>query len=296
MSDNLKIIYKNLADSATLTASSTAGTSTTVANLKINSRSKVWRSGATTNAIFLVSMSSAAVSGIILPFTNFTTSATIRVKGYTSTLPTIAGTLGTPTLSGGSAPVYDSGTVNACPWTSGDAFSLATVPSGVSRYSYGGGTCARLWLSSVNSAIAVTGLSIEISDSGNPDSYLEISRLVIGSSWSPKYNTSYGVTAGFSDLSSNDRLQSGDLITNRGIQYKSLSFDLKYMDGTDRDKMISIFKGPGISLPIFISVFPNDTDAGREGLYQIYGKLSQLDSIAYSFLDVYSSKISIEET
>lgn len=296
MSDNLKVIYKNLSDAATLTISSTAGASTTVANLKLNSRSKVWRSGATTNAIILVSMSSAAVSGVVLPFTNFTTTATMRVKGYTSTLPTIGGTLGTPTLSGGSAAVYDSGVINACPWVSGDAFALSTVPSGVSRYSYGGGTCARVWLSAADAAVAITGLSIEISDSGNPDNYLEASRLVIGQSWSPRFNTSYGVTASFSDLSNNERLESGDLVTNRGIQFKSLSFDLKYMIDTDRDKLISIFRGPGTTLPLFVSVFPNDSNSGREGLYQIYGKLSQLDAITYSYLDVYSSKLSLEET
>lgn len=295
MSNNLRVIYKNLADAATVTVSSTAGASTTVANLKLESRSKVWRSGATSHVIFLVTLASTTINGLILPFTNLTSTATIRIMGYSSTMPTIGGTVGTPTLVGGSAAVFDTTATLCAPWEQSDAFVLSTVPSGVSRYSYGGGTCARIWLNPADAAIAVTGLSIEIVDSSNTESYLEASRMIIGKHWSPRFNTSYGLSATFKDLGETDRLESGDLVTRRGILFKVLNFDLKYMEYSDRDTLMNLIKGPGITLPIFISLFPNDDDEGKEGLYQIYGKLSQLDAITHSVLEMYSTQISIEE-
>ena len=51
-SNNLRIIYQNILDlsGTTITASSTASASTPVTNLKLDSKSQVWRSANTTIA------------------------------------------------------------------------------------------------------------------------------------------------------------------------------------------------------------------------------------------------------
>ncbi len=290
MSNNLRIIYDNLALSSTITASSTAG-STAAANLKVNQKGLVWRSGATTNAILLVSLGSSKLAqGIILPFTNLTSIATIQVIGYSSA-PTLGGTLGTPTISGGTVE-FDTGAVLACPWDATVPWGSGSIPSGSNTYAYGGGQCARVWIP-IGMQEVVTHLTIQIIDTSL--SYIEASHLVVGEYWSPRFNTSYGITLSPVDNSEHQRAMSGDLYTNRGTIVSKLTFELKYMTSEDKYKLLSLFKGNGISRPLFVSVFPDDDDPEKERDFQIYGKLSTLDSIVHPTFMTYSSQINLEE-
>ena len=131
--------------------------------------------------------------------------------------------------------------------------------------------------------------------------YIEASRLIIGKYWSPKYNTDYGLSNTVKDLSTHDRTDAGDLITKRGPRYSTLNFDLKWLDQSDRIQMTKLLIGSGISKPVFISLFPDNTDTGlavdyeKERAHQCYGKMTQIPGVNYSTLDMYSTQIEIEE-
>jgi hypothetical protein len=131
--------------------------------------------------------------------------------------------------------------------------------------------------------------------------YIEASRLIIGSYWSPKYNTDYGLSNTVKDLSTHDRTDAGDLITKRGPRYSSLTFDLKWLDQSDRIQLTKLLIGSGMSKPVFISLFPDNTDTGlavdyeKERAHQCYGKMVQIPGVTYSTLDMYSAQIDIEE-
>jgi hypothetical protein len=78
--NNLRIIYQNVVDvsTTTLTASSTASAGTPASNMKLDSKSLVWRSGSvntsavnglyTAKANLVISLASANIGGVILPF------------------------------------------------------------------------------------------------------------------------------------------------------------------------------------------------------------------------------------
>lgn len=131
--------------------------------------------------------------------------------------------------------------------------------------------------------------------------YIEASRLIIGRYWSPKYNTDYGLSNTVKDMSTHDRTDAGDLITKRGPRYSTLSFDLKWLDQSDRIELTKLLIGSGISKPVFISLFPDNTDTGlavdyeKERAHQCYGKMVQIPGVSYSTLDMYSTQIEIEE-
>jgi hypothetical protein len=277
--NNLRIIYQNLADTATLVASSTQGTSTPVTNLQKDPKGSVWRSIGSSASITATLATAQSIGGVVLPFTNFTSnSATLTVAGY-------SGSAGTGTL------LYtQSGT--CCPWN-----TLGLSTGSPNTYAYGGGTCARLWLSTVNQAISVASIVITISAPGTD--YIEVSRLIVGKYWSPVYNTGYGMTATIKDLSTHDRTESGDLVTQRGPRFNALSFDLAYLAPADRIQMTKLLLGNGISKPLFVSLFPdNDSTTNyyeMERAHQIYGKLMQTPGISYHTLDMYSSQIELEE-
>lgn len=299
--NNLRVIYNNAVDltDTTITASSTASSATSVANLKLDAKSKVWRSGAYVRANLIVTFATdIIVGGVILPFCNITPTATIRIRGYASTV-TLAHDVTTPATPiitvGGTetTPLIDTTAVIAAPYQNTTLWNWGTNPAGANSYAYGGGTYARVWISTPT---ACRKLTVEIEDTANTSGYLEFSRLLIGNYWSPTYNTSYGLSSAMVDLGKHQRTEAGDLNTTQGVRFNSMKFDLKYMDKTDRSRLLEIIRGNGIARPLFISLFPNNTDDyDKEQQYQIYGKLSQLSAVQHPMYEIYSSQLDIEE-
>lgn len=285
--DNLVVIYENLIDASntTITVSSTAG-STNKENLRNNTKSFVWRSSAT-SATFLIALgTSRVISGVAIPFCNLTATATIRVRGFTAN-PTLSGT----TVVGGTE-AWTSGTILACPWESPLHNGATTAPSGVSVYSYGGGKHARCY---VPNSTTITGITIELVDTSNTDGYVEAARMVAGEYWSPRYNTSYGLSVEPVDLSKHERTEAGDLITTINPKFNKMAFDLKYMDTDDRASFIKILRSNGLVKPIFVSLFPYTTDVNLERDFQIFGKLSPASPIIHPIYSMYSSQVLMEE-
>ena len=275
--NNLRVIYQNLADISTITSPSYA-TAYPAPNVKLDAKSSFWRSAGTTGSLVVEFGSTRLVRGVVLPFTNLTATATISVN---------------VTTTSGTVSVYNTGPVLACPYMQADAWDSTYLPTGSNSYSYGGGTYARVWLPTAKSG---TGATITITDTNNAAGYVEVSRLIIGDAWTPTYNTSFGLSSGVTSLSTNSRTESGDLVTNRGIQYRTMKFDLSWLTPADRIIFTKILKSNGINKPLLISLFPDASeDYDKEQTFQIYGKLSQLSDITHPMFGIYSSSVEIEE-
>lgn len=274
--NNLRIIYNNVADiSETLTASSNVS-GYEVANTKKDTKGSVWRSAsAVTTANINLSWNTAqTISAVILPYTNLTATATIRIRLYSDTAY--------------ATQIYDSGTVIAVPAILANYYST----SANYRYAFGGGSCARKYIPQTSNC---RGMRIDIVDTANTDTYLEVSRIIAGTYWSPTYNTEFGLSVGISDSSSKSRTQTGNLITDIGTSNKTMSFNLSYMTKTDRDTLFSIISTIGTRKSIYVSLFPEDSDTTKEQVYQIYGRLSDLATITNPMYSIYASSINIEE-
>jgi hypothetical protein len=173
-----------------------------------------------------------------------------------------------------------------------DVWGWGSEPLGVNAYAYGGAAYGCVWL---NTIVAVKKIVIDVDDSSNPLGYIECSRLVTGSYWEPVYNAEYGVEVGAGDLSKHERSDAGDLRTDRGAIYKTMSLDLNYMPAADRNAMWRILRGNGMSRPVYLSLVPQAQDAFEEQMFQIYGKLSRTSAMKYQFMNQYSSTLEIEE-
>lgn len=281
MANNLRVIYQNLADTATITASPGASGVTLVTNMQKDAKSLVYRASGTSSTLTVNLASAQIVGGVILPFCNLTSTATIRVQGFS-------------TANGTGTQVFDTGVINACPYQPLGMWAWGSIPLGLNMYAYGGATYGRAWLAN-NMQTSCLSLLITVSDTANTNGYLEFSRLVIGAYWSPKYNTGFGLSTTPKDMSEHSRSESGDIITNRGARYNTLNFDLKYMDAADRTEFTKITRGSGLPSALFISLFPDDDDPAKEQGHQIYGKLSQLGGISHPMYSIYSTTIDIEE-
>jgi len=300
---NLRVVYNNLADLPTTTISASSAQATTpVTNLTKDQKGLVWRSSintaaaTTSTAYLLVSLAaSTSVNSLILPYTNLSSAAVISVTAYAA-VPTFGGTVAAPTVVGTAGTT--TGNVSCCLWNTLALSAWGTDPIASNTYAYGGGTCATVWFPT---AITSRYFVVKIVDTftSKTNSYIEASRLILGTYWSPKYNTGYGMSTTQVDLSTHDRTESGDLVTQRGPRFNKLNFDLGFLEQADRRELTKIMLGNGLPKPIFVSLFPaNGTTAAQlemERAHQIYGKFMSLPGVSYSMLDTYATQIELEE-
>lgn len=167
------------------------------------------------------------------------------------------------------------------------------MPSfGVNNFGYGGGNYATLWFTPTNARRMV----IDIVDSSNASGYVEAARLVCGTYWSPAINPSYeSVRLSMAELSKHERSDAGNLHTDRGPLYKTLTFNLQYMVEADRDFFWRITRGNGMTRPVFVSVTPESSNVKEEKMYQVYGKLSRQSELQYQFASQFAGQLQIEE-
>ena len=276
MASQIRILNNNAADRATLSASTTAG-SLVVANLKTDYKSDVYRSTGTTATITATWASNETIGVVVLPFCNLTATATIRVKLYTNT--------------GDVSPAYDSGNVLAGAAVPTDAWEWGNIPLGVNAYSYVGAAYGRCY----TTPTVCRKMEVIIIDSANASGYVEAARLVCGAYYNPVNDAEIDVGIEFPETSSSSRSSASDLITDIGVRYKKLSFNLGNMTVADRNKVLGIFKSNGISRPMFVSLLSEDGDITNEQNYQIYGKLSQTSAVSIAYWQGYATSVEIEE-
>lgn len=272
---NMRVVYDNSADRATIAASTTAG-SLVPANLKTDYKSEIWRSTGLTATLTATWATAELIGMVALAFASLTSAATFRVRGYA--------------LQADSVPLFD---VNGyvCASSDFDNFSWGTEPLGANAYSYGGGTYGVLWFPTH----ACQKLVIDIADS-NPLGYIEASRLVCGTYWTPVYQAEAGAVVGIVDNSKHERTDAGDLRTDRGTVHKTLNFDLNFLTNEDRNTLYNILRGNGMFKPMYVSLVPQSTgDLTGEQIFQIYGKLSRQGSMKYQLQNQFSSQLEIEE-
>jgi len=143
--------------------------------------------------------------------------------------------------------------------------------------------------------VYATGLASTTSFTVTFNTSVKVSRFIVGNYWSPQYNIPFGVSVGYTDTTTSERLQGGDLYSTPGPRHKTLQFELEYLTDTDKFEFFSILKTVGKSGCVFVSVFPEDTDKPREQMYSIYGKLTDLSAITYAQYTRYASSVQLEE-
>lgn len=165
------------------------------------------------------------------------------------------------------------------------------MPLGVNGYSYGGAAYGVVWFD----AYSVRKLVVTLTDNDNTSGYIEVSRLIAGSYWTPENNAEHGVGIVVQDSSKNERSDAGDLFTARGTLSKVISIDLKYMTASDRNSLWNLVRGSGMHKPVYFSLVPEADDPSEEQIYQVFGKVSKQSAIQYQFVNQFSSKLDLEE-
>lgn len=272
----LRIATNNALYRTASLAASSAATGYPVTNLTVDVKSLVHRATGTSVTYTATWATPETIGVVALPFCNLSPTATMRVRVYSDTA--------------GTALVYDSGTVNACP-APAVVLPSFTPAQASSAYAYGGGACARCWFSPVMCG----KLIVDVTDASNVQGYVEASRLFVANWWAPSYNADVGANLTFASTSTQVRSDGGDLYTNIGPRMRKLAFKLSNLPQLDRAGLAGVMRATGLSTPLLVSVFPGDADASLERDYTIYGKLSQFSVMTLGTVNTTSLPIEVDE-
>jgi hypothetical protein len=207
--------------------------------------------------------------------TNFSTAATMRVQGYTN---------GPDTVS-----AIDSGNVVCCPYKLNDKTDFAV--NNANTYAYVGGSYATVFIAKTS----CEKITITVSDPTNGAGFLDVSYLVAGDYWTPQVNADYGAELSFYDDTEQDRSDVWDMRIKRGGKYRGISFSLSNMRAGDRGLLTKLAFSAGRSSPVFLSLFPESTDAAEEQAHQVYGYFIDNFKLSQRTYPVGASRLHINE-
>lgn len=142
--------------------------------------------------------------------------------------------------------------------------------------------------------VTVKRFEIIVTSSGNADGYIEIGRIILGESWSPTYNAEYGAQITPIDLSQISRTVGGDQKVDVRTMHKKMDFNLRYMPQTDKTALSTIIRKIGMRQPVFVSMYPNETDEVFQA-GNIFGRFESISPFEHSLTNVYDTSITIEE-
>jgi hypothetical protein len=270
--NTLRILSDNIADYASFFPSSEA-LGFPVVNVITDNKGKVFRSTSSILSLLLTWDSVQTLSCLILPFCSLSNTSTIRVRLYSDAV--------------GSVLLLDTG-ICAVP----EIIINTTNNTGIYKFNDGATNTRSIYFNKTSNVIRVL---IDINEPLNSVPYIELSRILMGNYWSPAISAEYGYSVEIVDTSTSSRNLSGTLATSKGTLHKCLKFTLPYMQDTDRTAFLRIQSTNGMYKSMFISLFPNDVDPNNEQTYQVYGRLSNLDSINHPNYGQFTSSVTIEE-
>ena len=181
----------------------------------------------------------------------------------------------------------DSTAVLACP---APAFALLGW-SGVNSFGYGGGVTARVWVTPTQAY----GMALDIVDTNNTQGYIEAGRFFTGSYWEGVRNVDYGAAMSIIDTTKNSRSDAGDLISDPGTKHRKLTFSLSNLSQAERATLFNVCKGNGMSVPVFVSIYPGNTDTALEQDHQGAFKLMNMGAMAMPSFLQYANSLELEE-
>ncbi len=178
------------------------------------------------------------------------------------------------TTSGGS-DVY-AGTL--APWLYA-TFEAGLVARGMEDGEYlRDGTPAIIVLPAFYSARHVT---IEIEDTANTDGYVQIGRVFAGGGFIPQINASYGLQAGWQDLSTTELSESGAQWATARRRLRMVRFLLEGLSLDEGDQLFEMMRVLGtIDEVLYVPDVADMAESQRQGML---GYLSELSMLEYPY-------------
>lgn len=280
MTGNVRLITPNDSDAATLTATPAAVTTLPVSNLQDATRTKLWRStSAAAQAIKGGWDDSYQVAAFSLVRHNLSPSAKLQFRLWEDAAQ--SGTL-----------LYDSGEVSigtVIGW--GDLVWGIDPWGGSNIFSGWAYAFTTLWFDEVTAR----SFQLDLTDTANPDGYLQASRLVVGPYFEPLINADYGLSMSWEESSTQQRTDGGTLRTDAFDPYRRWSFGLSHLDPDERATLTEIVRKVGLRQDFFLSCFP-EAGGELERDYAGMAKIVQIPKFGHNRFENFESELIFEES
>jgi hypothetical protein len=272
---NLRIIYNNVADLATITASDTAS-GFAASNMQNAQKTSVHRSTSTQTVTYTLTWATAqSINSIALPATNLVAGDLITVQLYETSVNDAAGVI---------AELVDK---QAC---TGRLMLLqnGNTTSTYTDFGYGGATKTSLWFTSTYLVRAMK-ITLTRATAGQA---IDCARIICGKYWEPSRQVTKGIEVGTDDLSEVITTRSGNTYVDRKTISDTLSFSLDYINDVDRKTMLQLLRTWGKSGLVYVCIFPDNTNPEYTQAYSIYGRL-QSNTLQYQYVGYYNTSIQL---
>lgn len=277
-----RIVYRNLVDEATLSASPSLVSSLPVANLQNTLRTAMARSTSLASQDILGDWGAQEPVDCCVAWRhNWGPGSTWRLRLYSGANQT--GTL-----------LYDSGDIDAEPITPLGELWWGYEPWGTGIIDDWGWWWSTLWLDEVVSA---RSFKLTIYAPSNPYAYVELSRLILGAAWTLS-DTANGMAPGASIEWRDDhrlaRTDAGSLISTQGAMWRAAKFQLARLSDNDRRELFRIARLQGRYRDVFVSLLPGYGGAAERD-YELLGQFSSLPPMTMHGATYWNGAVEIEE-
>lgn len=137
-------------------------------------------------------------------------------------------------------------------------------------------------------------IQIEISDAANPDGYIQMGRIFVGSGFVPALGARYGLSEGWDDVSRLDYTLSGALVADIGRRRRWAKFELGYIRQADEAPIVhEMLRRLGTAGEVLY--LPNTSNWQSCQRYGFVGRLREMSAIEYPYVNARSIGLVIEE-
>ena len=271
---NLRILFRNLVDTATVTASPALASGNPESYLQDARRKKTARSTSTASQDLKFSWASAQrVNMIAHRYHNLTAAAQIAAPTYSDSAFTTS--------------IAANAAANCFGYTGLDTNDILTetdfrILKNSARY--------------LTLATNVQSMKSVITDASNPDGYFDVSRVFIGEALTFTYNPPWGgVPLSFEDMSENIDMADGSIVTNKGEKRRRIDLNLEWVAEAQLPALLAGLRLVGKDRDIWVSCFPED-GTYLEAYYQGAFKIVENAMLNRHLPNLAQSKLTLVET
>ena len=265
---DLRIVSHNVADEAELSATDTV---LDAEWMQTDVKSEVCRIDDDQGTITAKWDDTVGIDCVALPAWNGSASSEIRVRIFDA-------------KTGGNE-LWDSDWLWAAPGVQLGHWGFSQ-PLNVNHFA-DGATVTAVWVPN----IAGKRVEIELKDPNR--TFLDISRLVIGTAFS-LCGASYGSAVSAADATSTTRAASGDVKIDRKPARRTTVLNLTHIPDAHRHEAVRVIQG-GLGRFHFVSGYTDDDDVMLQQELMMYGLLTTVPALAYSSYKTSASQFQIEE-
>lgn len=135
---------------------------------------------------------------------------------------------------------------------------------------------------------------ITITDTGNPDGYIQAGKIMVGKSWQPTINHDWGASRRRVKDSTITRTRGGGARSSPATSYRVISVGFSWLDEVDDSELDDIIARYGSRTGVLLSCYPEE-GGSRERKFSVYGLLSGWSESRRNRTQYYSIGIEVEE-